>query len=109
MRYIPADWVVANLAPDAGILRDKGGNANIYAIRAKKFASLYRRAKGQNEFGDIYRATSQVEALYLSGGFEILAPWGEIQQADAGYLLRNGGEVYGNHKETFETTYELIG
>ncbi len=102
------DWIVANLTPDLTILRDGGGNANIYAIGADTFPALYTRHEGANSFGDIYRAISQVECLYLPGGFEIMAPWGEIQRADQGYLLRNGAEIYGNHKETFDATYELV-
>ncbi len=102
------DWIVTNLTPDLTILRDGDGNANIYAIRADKFPSLYTRHEGDNEFGDIYRAISQVDCLDLPGGFEIMAPWGEIQRADQGYLLRNGTEIYGNHKETFDATYEMV-
>ncbi len=102
------DWIVTNLTPDLTIMRDEGGNANIYAIRADKFPALYTRHEGTNSFGDIYRAISQVECLYLPGGFEIIAPWGEMQRADQGYLLRNGAEIYGNHKETFDATYELV-
>ncbi len=78
------DWIVTNLTPDLTILRDEDGNANIYAIRADKFPALYKRHEGANSFGDIYRAISQVDCLYLSGGFEIMAPWGELQRADSG-------------------------
>ena len=78
-------------------------------IRADKFDELYQRYEGANEFGEVYRAVSQVECLYLDGGFEIMAPWGEMQRADQGYILCNGTGIYGNHKETFEATYELIG
>ncbi|MCP4933474.1 MAG: hypothetical protein GY927_04555 [bacterium] len=102
------DWVVTNLTPNLSVLRDKDGNANIYAIRADKFSSFYKRHEGANSFGDIYRAISQVDCLYLSGGFEIMAPWGEVQLADQGYLLRNGSDIYGNHKDTFDATYEKM-
>ena len=105
---MPGDWIVANLTPDLKILRDEGGNANIYAIRVGKFPALYKRHEGENQYGEIYRAISQVECLYLSGGFEIMAPWGEVQRADRGYILRNGTDIYGNHKETFDATYEMV-
>jgi len=31
-----------------------------------------------------------------------------MQCADAGYLIDNGAEVYGNAKETFEKTYSWV-
>ena len=107
----PGDWVVTNLAPDQSVLRDDDHNLNQYAIGKGKFPQLYERFTGantENTYGDLYRAISQVEALFLPGGFEILAPWGETQRADAGYLLLSGDEVYGNHKETFDLTYEVL-
>ena len=41
----------------------------------------------------------------------VLKPWhrGAKCSADQGYILCNGTGIYGNHKETFEATYELIG
>jgi hypothetical protein len=62
---------------------------------------------GQTEFGPIYLPKGVVEAIHLSGGFEILAPWGQKQQSPDGYLLLNGTEVYGNDKNTFEATYAV--
>jgi hypothetical protein len=103
----PGDWIVTNLDPNRGMLRDSAAHANTYVIRAERFHELYEPADGANEFGAIYRAKERVEALYLSGGFAILAPWGEMQRASEGYLLHNGAEVYGNNKETFEATYEV--
>ena len=106
----PGDWIVANLDTRRAVLRDKAGNANVYVIGAGKFPVLYEPERGASghgaaEFGSTFRATGEVDALYASGGFTILAPWGEMQQADDGYLLRNGQEVYGNNRETFERTY----
>jgi hypothetical protein len=103
----PGDWIIANLDAGRETLRDKTGNANLYVIEAGKFPALYEAASGTSEFGDVYLAKGEVEAVYLSGGFIIKAPWGETQEADDGYLLRNGDEVYGNNKETFERTYEF--
>lgn len=99
------DMIVTNMSADREILRDAAGNANVYVILAGVFPKLYERDTGENEFGEVFRARVIVDALYLPGGFEIMAPWGEIQRADAGYLIKNGDEVYGNHKETFEQTY----
>ena len=75
---------------------------------AETFPTLYDSAVGENEFGRFFRAKNMVDALFLSGGFEILAPWGQGQTADSGYLLFNGEEVYGNNATTFEETYEIV-
>ena len=104
----PGDMIVTNMSADREILRDADGNANTYVIRAAKFPELYERSSGETEFGEIFRARGAVEAIFLPGGFEIKAPWGEMQRADAGYILKNGDEVYGNNKETFEGTYKLV-
>ena len=88
--------------------RDQDGHANTYVIRSDRFGELYEATGTTGAFGDIYRATSQVEAIYIDGGFEIRAPWDEIQRASSGYLILNGTEVYGNHEETFRASYEII-
>jgi hypothetical protein len=90
------------------VLRDNKGNENTYVVRSGTFPSLYEPVGGQNEFGQIFKATNTVDAIYLSGGFDILAPWGEKQIAGEGYLLWNGRDVYGNNAETFDATYEVI-
>lgn len=102
----PGDWIVTSLSKSGEILRDGEGNENSYAIKDAKFASLYAPTGKETEFGKVYRPTGEVLALYFSGGFDIVAPWGERQRAKAGYLLLNGNEVYGNNKETFEATYD---
>ncbi|HXF52884.1 MAG TPA: hypothetical protein VNK52_02060 [Hyphomicrobiaceae bacterium] len=104
----PGDWVVTNLSADKKVLRDKDGNTNTYVIRASKFPSLYEPLTDGTAFGALFKARGQVEAIYLSGGFDIQAPWGQKQTSRVGYLLLNAGEVYGNHKDTFEATYEVI-
>jgi len=103
----PGDWIIANLDAGQVPLRDKAGNSNLYVIEAGKFPGLYEAASGTTEFGGVYRAKGEVDVIYLSGGFLIKAPWGEVQQAGDGYLLRNSEEVYGNNRETFERTYEF--
>jgi len=103
----PGDFIVTNLSARRSVLRDRSGNANVYVIRAASFHGLYESDGGATEFGEVYRAKGSVEALYLSGGFEILAPWGEVQSANRGYILRNSHEVYGNNRETFDLTYVL--
>jgi hypothetical protein len=104
----PGDYVVTNLAPDNAVLRDDDGNANVYVVRAEKFPTLYGPPVGTNELGSIHPATTEVRALKLPGGFEIMAPWGELQRGERGYLLLNGNDVYGNNQEPFEETYEII-
>ena len=104
----PQDWIVTNLTADMCALRDKDGNANTYVIRSERFPELYEVTAASNAFGDIYRSVSQVDAIYLAGGFEILAPWNEVQRATSGYLILNGAKVYGNHEDTFLATYEFL-
>lgn len=104
----PGDWIVANMNAAGELLRDSEGHLNEYAIRSEKFDDLYAPHVGTTEAGLIFRALSEVDAIYFPGGFDILAPWGETQRAAAGYILRNRNEVYGNHKDTFEATYEVI-
>ncbi|MGI9479071.1 MAG: hypothetical protein ACR2PI_20375 [Hyphomicrobiaceae bacterium] len=103
----PGDWIVTSLANDRRPLRDEDGNLNTYVIRSERFPELYEATAGCNGYGKFYRSVSQVEAIYLPGGFEIMAPWQEIQRAVSGYLLCNGDEVYGNDVETFTATYEF--
>jgi hypothetical protein len=104
-----ADWIVTSLSPTQEILRDRDGSVNTYVIAVDRFPSLYEPTGARIEHRAIYRAKGVVEAIALPGGFDILAPWGERQQAPAGYLLLNeGGEVYGNNAETFKATYEPL-
>ena len=103
----PGDWIVSNMTPKRELMRDGEGHLNVYAIRADKFSALYKRDKGMTDEGTVFSAISTVEALYFAGGFDILAPWGEKQRAEVRYILKNGDEIYGNAKETFEGTYEM--
>jgi hypothetical protein len=103
------DWVVINLSPKQEVLRDRDGCMNTYVVPAERFASLYEPTGVQSEIGTVHAAKGVVDAIRLTGGFDILAPWGERQQASAGYLILNGEEVYGNNAETFRATYELLG
>jgi hypothetical protein len=105
----PGDWIVTSLSPDGKVLRDAEGNANSYVIRSASFPTLYKPAKGENEFGRLHASSSTVDALHLPGGFAIIGPWGKPQSAPDGYLVRNGTEVYGNNAETFTASYEVIG
>ncbi|MGP0091821.1 MAG: hypothetical protein ACLPKB_17950 [Xanthobacteraceae bacterium] len=102
------DWIVINVFPSGQPLRDKSGKLNRYVIKSEAFANLYEPAAGESELGPIFRSKSIIEAIHLPGGFDILAPWGEQQTALAGYILLNGGEVYGNNEDTFAQTYEII-
>jgi hypothetical protein len=102
------DWIVINVSPSGQPLRDKSGKLNRYVIKSEVFPNLYEPAVGVNELGPIFRSKSVVEAIYLPGGFDILAPWEQQQTAPTGYILLNGKEVYGNNEETFAQTYEVI-
>lgn len=104
----PGDWIVTNLSRAQEPLRDRNGNLNTYVISAGRFPDLYQLEGSTSPFGTIYRAKSTVLALRLPGGFDIVAPWGERQQAADGYLILNGDEVYGNNAETFDATYEVL-
>ena len=104
----PGDWIVTNLSPNHEVVRDKSGRENTYVIKAESFPSLYDSVAGANEFGQFFFAKNLVEAVYLSGGFDILAPWGQKQIADVGYLLSSGHDVYGNNASTFDATYEVV-
>jgi hypothetical protein len=70
----PGDWIVTNLSPQGEVFRDKSDHPNTYVIRAATFDRLYEPTVGQTEFGPIYISDGLVEAIHLSGGFEILAP-----------------------------------
>jgi hypothetical protein len=102
------DWIVTTLSPAGAPMRDAEGHLNTYAIKPERFNELYEATDTETEFGRVYRAKGVVEALFLSGGFEIEAPWGEKQSANAGYLLLSGNEVYGNNRDTFEATYAVM-
>lgn len=104
----PGDWVVTNLSPDSEILRDKDGRENTYVIKAETFPNIYDSLDGGNQFGQFFKSKNVVDAIYLSGGFDVLAPWGQKQTAEVGYLLSDGRDVYGNNAQTFEATYEIM-
>lgn len=104
----PGDFIVTSLTRRKIVLRDKRGNPNQYVVKAKTFRKLYGTAPGENRFGKFFQTKNIVTAIYLSGGFDIIAPWGQRERAPKGYLLLNGNEVYGNNAETFEATYDLL-
>lgn len=103
------DWIVTNMGADQMVLRDGGGQVNSYVIRRDRLADIYEPTKARNDFGRVYRAKGVVEAVAFTGGFDIVAPWGERQRAEAGYIVRKGGDVYGVHWRAFEATYEVLG
>ena len=105
------DWVVTALATDGTLLRDAGGNPNVYVIKADRLPELYEPEidAPSTRNGDVYRPKGIVDAIRLRGGFEIFAPWGEMQRAPDGWLLLNGSEVYGNQTETFAAGYAIVG
>lgn len=103
------DWIVASLDRDQRPLRDKDGFTNTYIVKSEDFDASHERVDGQDQHGAFYRPRGEVVALYLPDGFDIVAPWGERQRADRGYLIVREREVYGNHAETFERTYRTLG
>jgi hypothetical protein len=104
----PGDFIVTSLTRRKTILRDRNGKTNNYVIKATTFKRLYEQTAGQNRLGRFFKSRNFVAAIYLSGGFDIFAPWGQRERAAKGYLLLNGREVYGNNAGTFEATYEIV-
>ena len=102
----PFDHVVTNLDKTGKPMVDAEGHRNIYVITAGRFDTLYEPTSMPGVAEPVYRARTTVEVIHLPGGFEIIAPWGETQAADSGYLISNGQDVYGNHAETFEASYD---
>jgi predicted acylesterase/phospholipase RssA len=103
------DWIVTNMTPGGKALRDASGRLNTYVITADAFERLYEATEGKSEFGHLYSAKGTVLALKLPGSFDILAPWKERQKGKAGYLIRNGEEIYGIEKSVFHRTYDIRG
>lgn len=105
-------WVLTALKVDGAPLRDAAGDLNQYAVGPSGFQRDYRPGAASRvallPWGRVHLPTRRVTALLLEDGFDILAPWGERQRADRGYLILAGGEVYGNHSETFEATYRAV-
>ncbi len=104
----PGDWIVTALDQDGWALKDDDGGMNVYVVRKDRFPDLYEASDLASPVGRVFRPKGIVSAIRLEGGFLIKAPWGEMQQADDGWLLLNGSEVYGNHRDTFAATYEII-
>lgn len=103
------DWVVTNMTPGRKPLRDRQGQLNTYVITAETFARLYEEAGQNTEFGTLHRATGTVTAIELPGSFDLMAPWKQRQKGAAGYLVRNGEDVYGIEKSAFHRTYDVRG
>lgn len=106
---VPGDWIVTALGPDGNPLIGRDGAANIYVIRESRFLDLYEPSNAGDSGRAVFRPKGAVEAIRLPGGFEIMAPWGVLQQSDDGWLLANGTDVYGIHRDTFAATYEITG
>lgn len=115
----PGDWIVIRLnkegtAPDT----DDNGKINTYVVKDDAFMRSNRRV-GELEIRHpmiypdralpVFQGTATVDALYFSGGVDIIAPWGQRQSfGEAAYLLLNRDEVYGNAKASFEADYEVL-
>ena len=103
------DWIVTNMTPHGVALRDASGRLDTYVIRADAFGRLYEAAGRQSEFGALFSAKGTVSAIELPGSFDILAPWKDRQMGRAGFLVRNGEEIYGIEKSIFHRTYDIRG
>ena len=117
----PGDWIVVNMEGsfsrfqpgvhkvDNYLIIDAAGNKDTYVIAAARFPELYEETEHTSKEGLVYRSKSTVDAVKVPGGFDILAPWGERQRRDAGYIVCNGREeVYGILDEVFERTYLIV-
>lgn len=107
-RALAGDWVVTNMDINREIMRDNDGHVNAYIIPGDRFDDLYQVDAGSNEFGLIHKAIGIVDFVEFPGGFDIMAPWGERQQAERGHLVRNGQDIYGIHADAFTATYEVL-
>mgnify|MGYP001174257540 CR=1 FL=1 len=121
----PGNWIVANMMrdfrfyrpethedPDNYLLRDSQGNLDTYIISKDDKKANYRQTSHKTTFGTVYEwvgGQGDIEAIELRGGFRIIAPWGETQERDVGYLIHSGGEVYGIYGPIFAATYERTG
>jgi hypothetical protein len=123
----PGDWIVTNMHYKGCILRDDEGRTNQYVVSKDKFPTLYIRAPDLYEikpdtavctddtsiekYGVLFnrREDAIVDCLFLARGLDIVAPWKESvrQRIKSGYLLRQGADVYGNDKRSFEGTYRI--
>ena len=87
---LPDDWIVTNLSAQLEPLRDRDGHPNTYVITSERFPELYELAKIGTTFGPAYHARTVVLALKLPAVFDIIAPWGERQQAPSERALAPG-------------------
>jgi hypothetical protein len=103
------DWLVTNLDTKGEPLKDNG-IVNQYVIKPDKFAQRYKRAPGESRYGANFVQQNAVvaETLLFEGGIDIMAPWGERQTLETGYLLKTSGEVYGNADKSFRSTYVFM-
>ena len=104
----PGDAIATNLDGQRRPLLDRNGSRNVYVIEAARFEELYEATGDVGADGPIYKARSIVAALPLPGGFDIVAPWGERQTGEDGFLLLNGDDVYGIARGAFLATYEVV-
>lgn len=90
-------------------MRDTEGRVNTYVITASRFVELYEISEERTELGVICwsRSKVEVEIFELPEGFDILAPWGNRQTAEKGYLVLNSNDVYGIHADIFANTYSI--
>ena len=68
-------------------------------------ARIARKRERIQTFGPAQRARGGVRAYRLIGGFDIVAPWGERMAAESGFLILNGDDVYGAHRDAFHRSY----
>jgi len=73
-----------------------------------RFDDLYVATGRLRREGAVFSAKSEILALELADGFDIMAPWGERQTGVKGFLILSGREVYGNNAETFRKTYKQV-
>jgi hypothetical protein len=107
----PGDMLVTTLNPDGLPARDRDGQLNTYVITAARFDTLYRPVADpahEPALGALFEARGEIEAFAAPSGFEIMAPWGEMERGARGYVVRNGEDVYGVAAEVFETTYAAV-
>ena len=105
----PSDWIVTSLDIDARPMQDRQGMKNVYVVKDDRFHTIYDLSAHSTEDGIICHPKGEkpIDVLAFPGGFDIVAPWGERQQASSGVIVRKAGDVYGIHIEAFQKTYRI--
>lgn len=105
------DWIATTLDDNLMPILDRQGEKNIYVIKAKLFDILYVQIPNGQPGFYAPRAVNIADAIEISGGIDIVAPWGDRQRMKECWLVRKSNgtlrheEIYGVAMTHFEITY----